>query len=104
MIAHKNFESDCKRIAKTIMKIASDPSDDKFDDMICYGKVTVNVSSSLVEELNKDKWKHHKEWQKEINKNLDGCSVSIDSVGTSGECFICLSVEFDDVDAEFEDW
>lgn len=104
MIAHKKLESDCKRIAKEIMKIASDPSDEQFDDMICFGKVTVNVSMSLVVELNKDKWKHHKEWEKEINKNLKGCTVSIDSVGTSGEWYICFSVEFDDVDPETEDW
>ena len=104
MIVHRNLESDCKRIAKEIMKIASDPSNDQFDDMICLGKVTVNVSSSLVTVLNEDRWKHRKEWEKEINKNLKGCSVSIDSVGTSGECFICFSVEFDDADAETEDW
>ena len=70
MIAHKDLGSDCKRIAKYIMKLAKSPSDDQFSDMICYGAVTVSVSRSLVEELNKDKWKHHKEWEKEINKNL----------------------------------
>ena len=104
MIAHKNFESDCKRIAKTIMKIASDPSDDKFDDMICYGKVTVEVSKSVITELNKDRWKHHKEWEKEINHNLKGCSISIDTTGYCGYCYVSFSIEFDDVDAETEDW
>ncbi len=104
MIVHKDFGSDCKRIAKYIMKVAKNSLDDQFDDMILFGKITVSVSKSLMVELNKDNCKHHKQWAKEINKNLKGCSVSISSVETYDECFICFKIEFDDVDAETEDW
>ena len=99
---HKSENNIITELLKDIGEFTS--HEEQFDDMTYYGKVTINVSMSLVVELNKDKWKHHKEWEKEINKNLKGCTVSIDSVGTSGEWYICFSVEFDDVDPETEDW
>lgn len=104
MIVHKDLESDCKRIAEFIMKVAKDPLNEQFDDMISFGKITVDVSKSLITELNKDRWKHHKEWEKQINNNLKGCSISIDTTGYCGYCYISFFIEFDDVDAETEDW
>ena len=97
MISHKNFESDCKRIAGYIMKLARNPLDDQFDDMILFGKVTVDVSISLIDELKKDR----KKWEREINKYLKACCIKIDSVD---EYYIRFNIEFDDVDAETEDW
>ena len=99
-INNVNLESDCKRIAKTIMKIASDPSDDKFDDMISFGKVDVVVSGSLLKAFNTQR----KEYIKEINKNLKGCSVSYNTHGYGYGRFILFNIEFDDVDCETEDW
>ena len=38
MLAHKDFESNCKRIARYVMKQASNPASEEFSDMICLGK------------------------------------------------------------------
>ena len=99
-INHVNLESDSKRIAKEIMAIASDPSNKQFDDMISFGKVDVVVSGSLLKAFNTQR----KEYIKEINKNLKGCSVKLDTVGYGHGFFILFKIEFDDVDCETEDW
>ena len=104
MIAHKDFESDCKRIAKEIMKIVSDPSNDQFDDAICFGRLDVYISLPLVIDVNKERYKYKKKWEKEINKHLKGCSITLNGVGTGRGWFISFNIEFDDVDAETEDW
>lgn len=94
MVIHKEFESNCKRIAKEIMKIASDPSDEQFDDMICFGDVTVDVSKVVITDF---KAVGKAKYEKEINKHLKGCRVKYKTHGYS-DWFIQFDVEFDDDD------
>lgn len=100
MIKHIEFTSDCKRIAKDIMKQA----DDIYGDAIAYGVVTVEVSLSLVRAFNHDRYAHVNEWEKEINKNLKGCKVTYNDLHKRGLWVITFNIEYDDVDAETEDW
>ncbi len=97
MVAHKDFESNCKRIAKQIMKDCQDPT----SDAIFLGTTSVDVSSSLIDDFNKV---GAKSYIKGINKYLSGCSVTFKTIGTDDNWCLCFNVEFDDVDAEFEDW
>ena len=99
-INHTSLESDCKRIAKEIMSIASNPSNEQFDDMISFGKIDIVVSVSLLKAFNTQR----KEYIKEINKSLKGCSVSYNTHGYGHGWFILFNIEFDDVDCETEDW
>lgn len=97
MISNINFESNCKRIAKDIQKECNNPS----SDAVCLGRIDVIVSESLIDDFNnvgKDKY------VKEINKHLKGCQVTYNTHGYGGGWFIVFDVEFDDVDAETEDW
>lgn len=103
MVTHKDFESDCKRIAKYIMQQATNPSSEQFDDMINFGSVIVDVSSTLVKAFNANKYKDVPKWEREINKHLQGCSVRYNTLGYPN-WFIKFDIEFDDVDAEVEDW
>lgn len=100
MVIHRNFESDCKRIAKEIMKHA----DDIYGDAIAYGVITIEVSLGLIRAFNHDRYAHVKEWEKEINKNLKGCKVTYNDLYKRGLWFIKFNIEFDEVDAETEDW
>ena len=97
MIAHKNFESNCKRIAKAIMKNCCDPT----SDAILYGVTCVDVSSTLIKDFNRI---GVKVYIKGINKFLKGCSVKHNTIGTYSPWFISFNIEFDDVDPETEDW
>lgn len=97
MIAHKNFESNCKRIAKAIMK----DCDDTTSDAIFYGVTSVDVSSTLIKDF---KRVGAKDYIKGINKYLKGCSVKHNTTGTYSPWFISFYIEFDDVDPETEDW
>lgn len=97
MIAHRNFESNCKRIAKEIQSECNNPT----SDAICLGSTEVIVSKSLIHDFNhegKDKY------IKEINKHLKGCKVCFKTLGYGHGWFIIFDIEFDDVDAEVEDW
>lgn len=90
MIKHINFESDCKRIAKEIMNaIIGKPSD---AHMLSNSKFEVIVSGSLLKAFNTQQ----KDYIKEINKNLKGCSVKLDTVGYGHGYFILFKIEFDD--------
>lgn len=107
MIRHTNFESDCKRIAQYIMKQAKNPSSEQFNDMVDFGQCEVIVSKGLLDAFNvdrDDKKKKANKWAKEINKHLKGCSVTYKTVGYGHGWFIIFDIEFDDVDAETEDW
>lgn len=104
MIAYTNFENTCKRIAKYIMKESSNTSSEQFDDMIVYGQITVEVSKSLIGEFNTCKGKNIPKWVNQINKNLNGCSVKFKTLGYGMGWFIIYYIDFDDDDAEFEDW
>lgn len=100
MIAHKDYESNSKRIAKYIMKQARNPQSEQFEGMIDFGVVIVHVSEKLIGDfiaVGKAKY------QKEINKHLKGCSVKYDSYSYAHRC-IRFNIEFDDVDPEMEDW
>lgn len=101
MITHRNFESDCKRIAKVIQKEANDP----ISDAVYYGKVSVDISEKLAcfldELIEQDKKKFNKTFEKEINRHLKGCKAEWNRIDNNCIHFI---VEFDDVDPEFEDW
>ena len=101
MVAHRDFESDCKRIAKVIQEEANDP----IGDAVCFGSVCVDISRKLACYLDKlireNKKKFNKEFEKEINKHLKGCKVEWNRI--ENNC-IFFTIEFDDVDPEFEDW
>ncbi len=100
MIKHIEFKSDCKRIAKEIQRQANDPT----SDAVCLGSVELIVSGTLLVMFKSDKGKHIKEWVKEINKHLKACKVSYKTHGYDDYCFIIFNVEYDEVDAETEDW
>lgn len=100
MIAHKDFESNCKRIAKYIMKQATNTRSEQFATMVDFGVVIVYVSSALIDDFNTT---GKKKYEKEINNNLKGCSVKYQTHGFPN-WFIKFEIEFDDVDPEVEDW
>lgn len=100
MIAHKEFESNCKRIAKYIMKQARNPQSEQFEGMIDFGAVIVYVSEKLIGDFNTV---GKAKYEKEINKHLKGCSVKYNTHGYPN-WYIKFDIEFDDVDPEMEDW
>ena len=105
MVTHKNYESDCRRIAKEIKKQASDPT----GDTVLFGTAAVTVSESLVECFERiyqqDKKKFKKKLDNEINKYLKGFSAKFKYASVDyGHTVYIFDVEFDDVDQEFEDW
>ncbi len=100
MIAHKDFTSNCKRIAKYIMKQSGDSLSEQFEDMICYGNVVIDVSANLMDDFNAV---GKAKYVKEINKNLKGCSVEYSECGYP-QRYIKFNIEFDDDDPETEDW
>lgn len=100
MIAHKDFKSNCKRIAKYIMKQSENPQSEQFQDMICFGNVIVDVSANLIDDFNAV---GKAKYVKEINKNLKGCCVKYKNCGFA-QRYIKFDIEFDDNDPETEDW
>lgn len=103
MVTHRDFESNCNRIAKAIQKQANDPT----SDARLFGVADVWVSAKLIDwfnaEVRKDK-KQMKLFEKEINKHLKGCIITWDTLGISGGWKLYFHIGFDDVDPEFEDW
>lgn len=94
MVIHKDFESDTKRIARVIMDEASNP----FGDWVVFGKVFVDVSSSLLDDFNRlrlDK-KSFKAYIDAINKHLKGCSVTFNDVGLNECHYISFNIEFEE--------
>lgn len=104
MITHKDFESDCKRIAKYIMQQATNTQSEQFEDMMVFGSVVVDVSPALIKAFNANKYKDVPRWEREINKHLKGCSVKYNTLGYHPNWYIKFDIEFDDVDAETDDW
>lgn len=107
MIIHRDFESNCKRIARYVMKQGGNPQSEQFDDMIDLGRISVDVSKPFFEWFNAEirgNRKMLKKFNAEINKHLKGCSVKWYSIGEYETMYLVFDVEFDDVDPEFEDW
>lgn len=96
MVIHKGFESDCKRIAREIQQEANNPT----SDAVCYGTTEVIVSRQLMRHFAC----HKGQWVEEINKYLKGCKVKYETNGYGHGFFIVFNIEFDEVDAETEDW
>lgn len=96
MIAHRNFESNCKRIAKHIVKHSIDL------DVLGSGVIVIDVSKSFVDNFNTNK----NDYEKEINKLLEnkGGKISNGRTGNEEGWILVFNIEFDDVDAETEDW
>ena len=96
MIAHRNFESNCKRIAKHIIKHSIDL------DVLGSGVIVIDVSKSLVDDFNTNK----NDYEKEINKLLEnkGGKILNGRTGNEEGWILAFNIEFDDVDAETEDW
>ena len=107
MLAHRDFESNCKRIARYVMKQASNPASEEFSDMICLGRFSITVSEPFVKwfnaEIKRDK-KMLRKFNGEINRHLKGCSVQWDTIGKDERWLLVFYIEFDDPDPEFEDW
>ena len=97
MIKNISIESNCKRIAKDIMKQCKDP--EEILDIAAFGKVFVTVSDGLISDFKENK----KAYIKNINKGLKDCSISNGRVGVDKDTIV-FDIEFDDVDAEMEDW
>jgi hypothetical protein len=96
MIAHKDFESNCKRLAKHIVKHNIDL------DVLGSGVIVIDVSKALVDDFNANK----KGYEKEINKHLEGKGGKILNGRTRNEegWILAFNIEYDEVDAETEDW
>lgn len=85
MIAHKDFESDCKRIAKYIMQRTAFSKD-----------VVVVVSKTLLADFAKDcRLNKANNYLEEINKHLKGCSAKYLKHGVGAGWFITFEIEFD---------
>lgn len=97
MISNVNFESNCKRIAKEIQVECNNPT----SDAVCLGSTEVIVSKSLIHDFNTTGTKNYISG---INKYLKACKVTYKTHGYGHGWFIVFNVEFDDVDAEVEDW
>lgn len=90
MITFKDFESNCKRIAKAIMKEARDP----MSPAVLVGIVELDISKNLVFDFNLYKAKY----LKEINKHLKGCSVTFNSLNKSSVyTYIGFNIEFEGI-------
>jgi hypothetical protein len=96
MIAHKDFESNCKRLAKHIVKHSIDI------DVITSGIIVIDVSKALVDDFNTNR----KGYEKEINKHLENKGGKILNGRTRNEdgWILAFNIEYDEVDAETEDW
>lgn len=97
MISHKNFESNCKRIAKHIVKCSYDLN----DDVMAFGRIVIDVSRPLFDDFEANK----KSYEKEINKHLENKGVKISNGMTSMTEGLSLTfdVDYNDVDPEVED-
>jgi len=93
MITNKNFESNARRLARYIVKHCNDA------DVLLTGIIVIDVSESLFSDFKKD-------YEKEVNKHLDNKGVKVIYGRTSREdgCSLVFGLEYDDVDAETEDW
>lgn len=96
MIVHKNFESNCNRIAKYIVKHSIDV------EVLGSGVIIIDVSKSLVDDFNGKE----KEYEKEINKYLEkkGGKILNGRARNEEGWYLAYNIEFDEVDAETEDW
>lgn len=88
MIAHRNFESNCKRIAKEIQSECNNPT----SDAICLGSTEVIVSKPLIHDF---KYEGEAKYIDGINKYLKGCKVKFKTLGYGHGWFIIFNVEFD---------
>lgn len=101
MIANINFESNCKRIAKDIIRQSTDG--DLVFDIEQDGMITIDVSKSLALDYSKYK----KEYEKKINKYLNpkgtkvGCKISNGRPSYNPQWHLTFNIEFYDID---EDW
>lgn len=90
MVTHKDFESNCKRIAKLIMKEASNPT----SDCVLFGSISIDVSLSLIENITEN---GTRKYEKRINDLLKCCHVTHSNVGhEETRKYYVLDVEFDD--------
>ena len=101
LIIHRNIESDCKRIAREIMRQLP------YDDFEVYFNVKVAVSEKVVKFMyqiyQKNKRKFNNRLNNEINKHLSYCSATLERVSFNSfgmMPFFHFYVEIDDED----DW
>lgn len=72
MITHRDFESNCKRIAKWILKESSDTRSEIFDLMIHSETFPLEVSKPLMADFKAN----NRKYTRRINKLLSGeCTV-----------------------------
>lgn len=90
MIKNISIESNCKRIAKDIMKQCKDT--EEILDITAFGSVCVTVSDSLISDFKENK----KTYTKLINKAIKDCSISNGRAGMEKNTIV--------FDIEFEDW
>lgn len=95
MIVHKDFESNCKRIAKAIRRGCTD------SEVLLMGRICLPASTKLIEDF---KSVGKKKYTKEINKHLKGLRVISGKIGFFDKTLLVFDIEFDDVDPETEDW
>ena len=95
-INHLNFESNCKRLAKHIVKHSIDI------DVVTSGIIVIDVSKALVDDFNTNR----NGYEKEINKHLENKGGKILNGRTRNEegWILVFNIECDEVDAETEDW
>lgn len=99
MVIHRNFESDCKRIAREIMWQLP------HDDFEVYFNAEVAVSEKVVKFMyqiyQKNKRKFNLLLNNEINKHLSYCSATLERVSFNNfgrMPFFHFYVEIDDED------
>lgn len=97
MLANKDFYSNCKRIAKAIMKDAfSSPT----SDAVLFGSVSIQVSENLLGDFNcikENKQKSNELYEQEINKHLKHCRIKTNTCGFDGSGFyLAFNIEFED--------
>ena len=86
MIAHKNTESNCKRIAKYITKNSIEP------EVVMSQKISVNCSAAVIDDYNLDR----KAYPKMVNKYLKGGKVIDCNMWYNGNWFLKFSLKFDE--------
>lgn len=98
---YDGFESNCKRIAKKILKEA----DDVYGTAIALGKVYVYCSKKMAKVFLDTT--QRKRYINEINKILKdkGCSIDFDRVSIiKGYVSFLIAFDEEEIDAETEDW
>jgi len=97
MITHKKFESNCKRLAKYIVKHSIDV------EVVTSGVINIDASKSLVDDFESNK----NGYENEINKYLEkkgGKILKGRSNYSYNGWYLTFNIEYDEVDAETEDW